>query len=335
MIGSGAEPPPHTLPRLGVYTALDSSPRGLSSDEARRRLAQFGANELPRARGRPIIFRFFQQFTDLFAVVLIVASAITFLAYLVQVPHDPGNLQLAVAILGVVLLNAVIGFFQEYSAEKTAEALQAMVPRATRVMRDGERVEIPAAELVPGDVVVLEAGDAVSCDSRLVEAHDLSVNNVALTGESDPVGRTTDPSHAEGELIESRNCVFMGTSVVNGTGKAVAFATGLRTEFATRSPSSRLTASWPSGSGARAGRGCSPATLPTRWRSRKPVRSRQTCSSPSPGRTRSTWSCRCCPSATSPSPGSWPGSTTRPTTGCSPTTGTSTSPCRRPTPCSH
>jgi P-type Ca2+ transporter type 2C len=227
---TGSEPI-HALPRLDVYKALGSSPRGLTNEEATARLARLGPNELPKAKGRPIIYRFFSQFTDLFAVVLIVASAVTFLAYVIQVPHDVGNLQLAIAILGVVVLNAIIGFFQEYSAEKTAEALQAMVPRACRVIRDGDRVEVPAAELVPGDVVVLEAGDAVSCDCRVVEAHDLSVNNVALTGESDPVGRTTDPSSSGTELLESRNCVFMGTSIVNGTGKAIAYATGLGTEF--------------------------------------------------------------------------------------------------------
>ena len=221
----------HALPRLDVYGAYDSSPRGLTNEEAAARLERTGPNELPKGHRRPLIYRFFEQFTDLFALVLVAASAITFLAYFVQSPHDVNNLELAIAILGVVFLNAVIGFFQEYSAEKTAEALQAMVPRVCRVIRGGQRVEVPAIELVPGDVVVLEAGDAVSCDCRLVEAYDLSVNNVALTGESDPVGRTTDPSLPDSDLIESRNCVFMGTSVVNGTGKAVAFATGLQTEF--------------------------------------------------------------------------------------------------------
>ncbi|MGO9875013.1 MAG: cation-translocating P-type ATPase [Acidimicrobiia bacterium] len=222
---------PIELSRLDVYAALDSSPRGLTNDEAAARLVRCGPNELPRAKHRPIIFRFFAQFTDLFAVVLIVASAITFLAYGIQTPHDPGNLELAIAILCVVLLNAVIGFFQEYSAERTAEALQAMVPRSSRVIRDGERVEVPARDLVPGDVVVLEAGDAISADARVVEAHELSVNNIALTGESDPVGRTDSEAAPGTELVEARNAVFMGTSVVNGTGKAVIFATGLGTEF--------------------------------------------------------------------------------------------------------
>ena len=220
-----------TLARLDVYPALDTSPRGLSQEEATARLAADGPNRLPKAKGRPLIYRFLQQFTDLFALLLIAASALTFLAYFAQSPHDIGNFQLAVAILCVVLLNAVIGFFQEYSAERTAEALQAMVPKVARVIRQGERIEIAAEELVVGDVVVLEPGDAISADCRVVEAHDLSVNNVALTGESDPAGRTQDPVSSDVELIEARNAAFMGTSVVNGTAKAVVVATGLNTEF--------------------------------------------------------------------------------------------------------
>jgi magnesium-transporting ATPase (P-type) len=147
------------------------------------------------------------QFTDLFAVVLLVASAITFLAYGLQQPRDVGTFRLAVAILGVVVLNASIGFAQEYSAERTAESLQAMVPHTCRVLRDGERRELPAREVVPGDVVVLDAGDAVPADCRLVEAHEVAVNNAALTGESDAVARTAEPV-APGPPLEARNCAL-------------------------------------------------------------------------------------------------------------------------------
>jgi P-type Ca2+ transporter type 2C len=216
-----------------VFAALGSAPRGLSSAEAVARLARHGANELPRAarrgwwrRWRP----FAAQFTDLFAVVLLAAAATTFLAFGLQRPRDIANLQLGVAILGVVVLNAAIGFAQEYAAERNAETLQAMVPHACRVLRDGERREVPARELVPGDVVVLEAGDAVSADCRLVQAHEVAVNNAALTGESEAVGRTSDPVTA-GPPLHARNCVFMGTEVVAGAGKAVVYATGVGTEF--------------------------------------------------------------------------------------------------------
>ncbi|HMA47102.1 MAG TPA: HAD-IC family P-type ATPase, partial [Frankiaceae bacterium] len=214
-----------------MYRDLDSSPRGLSDDEAAARLARCGPNELPRSRRRPVVLRFGAQFTDLFAVVLMVAAGITLLAYAVQSPREVGNLQLAVAILAVVVMNAVIGFVQEYSAERTVQALQAMVPGSARVLRDGERTEVPVPALVPGDVVVLEAGDAVSADCRLVEVHTLSVNNMALTGESEPVGRTGEAADPALHPLDARNCVFMGTTVAGGTGKGVVYATGSRTEF--------------------------------------------------------------------------------------------------------
>ncbi|MFJ9865709.1 cation-translocating P-type ATPase [Streptomyces sp. NPDC101165] len=219
-----------SLPVPDVFAVLDGSPRGLTSAEAAARQARYGPNDLP-AVGRVRLWpRLAAQFTDLFAVVLLVASAITFLAYALEQPRDPATLQLAFAILGVVLLNAGIGFAQEYSAERTAQSLQAMVPHACRVLRDGERQELPARDLAPGDVVVLEAGDAVPADCRLVEAQEVAVNNAALTGESDAVARVADPV-PQGPLLEARNCVFMGTDAVAGTGKAVVFATGAATEF--------------------------------------------------------------------------------------------------------
>ncbi|MCX4510663.1 cation-transporting P-type ATPase [Streptomyces sp. NBC_01619] len=229
-LGSGGGPAVQTLPTGGVFAALGTSPRGLTAAEVAARRDRFGPNELPWAGRRGLWRDLVGQFTDLFAVVLLVASAVTFLAYALQEPRDVGTLQLAVAILGVVLLNAAIGFAQEYSAERTAESLQAMVPHTCRVLRDGERQELPAPDLVPGDVVVLEAGDAVPADCRLVDAHEVSVNNAALTGESDAVGRTGEPV-ASSPVLEARNCVFMGTDVVAGSAKAAVFATGATTEF--------------------------------------------------------------------------------------------------------
>jgi P-type Ca2+ transporter type 2C len=214
-----------------VFGVLGSSPRGLASTEAADRLARHGANELPRPPQRPIWLRFLAQFTDLFAVVLLMAAAITFLAYLLQHPRDIGNVQLAIAILCVVVLNAVIGFLQEYSAERTAQALQAMVPNTCRVLRDGLRQEIVGAALVAGDLVLLEAGDAVPADCRLVEAHSFAVNNAALTGESAPVGRWAEPTGADVPTLDARNLVFMGTTVAAGSGKAVVVTTGAATQF--------------------------------------------------------------------------------------------------------
>ncbi|WP_322973882.1 cation-translocating P-type ATPase [Actinacidiphila oryziradicis] len=236
--GSGAAPavpcgagaPVQSLAPGEVFGALGGSPRGLSGQEARAGQVHHGPNELPAPKKKGLWRRFAAQFTDLFAVVLLIASGLTFLAYGLQHPRETGNLQLALAILAVVLINAVIGFAQEYSAERTAESLQAMVPHTCRVLRDGERQELPSRDLVPGDLVVLDAGDAVPADCRLVEAHGISVNNAALTGESAAVGRIADATSADTRL-EARNCVFMGTTVLTGTGKAVVFATGADTEF--------------------------------------------------------------------------------------------------------
>ena len=171
------------------------------------------------------------QLTNMFAVVLVVAAGLTFLIYFVSSPRDTANLELGFGILGVVILNALIGFTQEHSAERTAEALQAMVPHTARVLRAGQMTEIPAEDLVPGDVVVLDTGDAVSADCRVIEAHALSIEMAALTGESQPVGRTADPVDPGVARVDARNGVFMGTSVTTGTGKAVVVATGLSTEF--------------------------------------------------------------------------------------------------------
>ena len=214
-----------------VYGALRSSPVGLSPDEVAFRRAEAGPNSLPPAKPRSVLKELAAQFANMFAVVLMVASGLTFLIYVLSAPRVVANLELAIGILGVVLLNAMIGFVQEHAAERTAQALQAMVPALARVLRDGELTEIPAAELVPGDVVVLDAGDAVSADCRLVEVRELAVEMAALTGESRPSGRVAEAAGPDAEVAEARNCVFMGTSVVSGGGKAVVFATGLQTEF--------------------------------------------------------------------------------------------------------
>ena len=209
-----------------VFDALESSPQGLAAAGAASRLAALGPNELRSAKRPPVIRKVLEQFTNLFALVLLAASVITFGSYLIQSPRDTGNLELAVAILAVVLLNGAIGFFQEYSAEKTSEALQALVPHTARVRRDGALADIPARGVVRGDVFVLEAGDEICCDGRLVEAHGLTVDDVALTGESAPVHAAAEAVPAGTATMDAANLVFMGTSVVEGTATAVAFATG-------------------------------------------------------------------------------------------------------------
>ena len=216
-----------------VFERLQTSPRGLTEDEAFRRLKQYGRNTLPAKVGRPIIFRFFDQFKTLFAIMLEAAAVLCVIAAALSHGSDrQDQINVAIAIVGVVLLNATIGFFQEYRAEKATEALQKMVPANAKVVRDGEVTIVAVADLVPGDLVQLEEGDSISADARLIRQYEMSTINIALTGESDAVRKTHD-SIVDEQLasINMPNLVFMGTSVASGTGQAVVFATGLNTEF--------------------------------------------------------------------------------------------------------
>ena len=217
------------LSEQDALAALASSASGLSSEESRERLARYGPNRLPELRKRSPLSRFLSQFKDFFAILLEVAGLITFAAYLVQ--GNPTNLKVALAVFAVVLLNAVIGFWQEYRAERTAEALRRLLPAHARVLRDGAPEEVAAEALVPGDVVLFAEGDAVSADCRLLEAFDLATSDAALTGESDPVRRHAERMLEKVPRIQARNLVFAGTSVASGTGRGVAFATGTETEF--------------------------------------------------------------------------------------------------------
>ena len=228
---AGTPEPVTALDTKAALAALGSSRRGLSGAEAARRLQATGPNALPPAPHRSVLAELGSQLTNMFAVLLVIASALTMASYLLSSPRDPADLELAVAILGVVGLNALIGFAQEHSAERTAEALQALIPRTARVVRDGELTAVPAEELVPGDLVALEPGDAVSADCRLIEANALAIEMAALTGESQPVSRVTEAMAPGTGLLDARNCVYMGTAVVSGTGRALVVATGLSTEF--------------------------------------------------------------------------------------------------------
>ncbi len=220
-----------SLDVAAALEALASSRQGLDEKDATRRRATVGPNTLPLARKRSITVEIVGQLTNMFVVVLVVAAGLTFFTYLLTTPRNAANLELAFGILAVVVLNALIGFVQEHSAERTAAALQAMVPHTARVLRAGQLTEVPAEELVPGDVIVFDTGDAVSADCRIIEAHSLSIEMAALTGESQPVSRVADPVDAMVPPVEARNAVFMGTSVTTGTGKGLVYATGLATEF--------------------------------------------------------------------------------------------------------
>jgi Ca2+-transporting ATPase len=206
-----------------VATALGTDPsRGLSSEEAARRLAEHGPNEIAEKPTKPAWRMLLEQFANTMIVVLLVASAVTALI---------GEVKDTVVILIIVILNAAIGFVQEYRAEQAMAALKRMTAPTARALRDGAIQVLPARELVPGDVLILETGDVVPADARLLEAPNLRVNEAPLTGESVPVDKLTRPLAPEdGRLVaERRNMIFKGTSVVYGRATAVVTTTGMST----------------------------------------------------------------------------------------------------------
>jgi sodium/potassium-transporting ATPase subunit alpha len=215
------------LSRDDVFQTLVTSAQGLDEDEARRRFAEFGPNAIRAVRRRPLPLRFLGQFTHFLAVILWTAAGLSFLSEYLN-PGE-GMLALGLAVIGVIVINALFTFIQEYRAEKALEALKRLLPFLVRVRRGGKEQEVLAEEVVPGDVVLLAEGDKVPADIRLIEASGLRVNNASLTGESDPVSRRTDPF--PGDPIGSPNIAFAGTVVVSGSGTGVAYATGMLTEF--------------------------------------------------------------------------------------------------------
>jgi magnesium-transporting ATPase (P-type) len=215
--------PLYALQPEDVYGRLGSSPQGLSREEAKKRLQQYGPNEVKEVRGTPLILKFLSNFYHFFALLLWAAAILAFIG---------GLPELGYAIILVIIVNGVFSFYQEYKAEKATEALKRLLPAMQTVVRDGEDQRVIASELVPGDVILLAEGDAISADARLVESFELRTNNSTLTGEALPVPKTSDPIVEENvTTIEVPNYVFASTSVSTGTGRAVIIATGAKTEF--------------------------------------------------------------------------------------------------------
>ena len=213
------------LPDAEVYGALGSRPHGLTPLEAEERLRRHGPNAIRRIRGKPLPLRLLANFTHLMAILLWAGGLIGFAA---------GLPQLGIAIWTVVVINGIFSFWQEYKAERATEALRKLLPAFARVLREGQERRIPAEKLVPGDVLLLSAGDHISADARLVGDSELRVDQSTLTGESHPVRKTCDAVEGGGGFrAEVPNLVFAGTSVATGTGVAVVFATGMGTEFGT------------------------------------------------------------------------------------------------------
>jgi len=211
-------------PEEGVFELLDSSPKGLTAEEADKRLDESGRNILEKKRGTPLWRRFLYNFIHFFAAMLWIAAILSFGA--AKLP------ELGFAIIAVIVINGVFTFFQEYRAERAIESLQRILPRRARVVRGGKEQEIDAEELVPGDLVLFEAGNSVSADIRLIDAREMTVNNSALTGESEPQRRVYEALGVEKAVVSDlSNLVFAGTSVTAGSGRGVVYATGMDTEL--------------------------------------------------------------------------------------------------------
>ncbi len=213
----------HNYPVAEVFIKSGTGPRGLTAEEASSRHLQYGPNELREKKKKPAWLLFLSQFKDFMIIVLIAAAVISGIV---------GDLTDTVIILVIVMLNAVIGFVQEFRAEKAMEALKKMATLQAMVIRDGISLNLPSSELVPGDLVMLEAGNAVPADIRLTETHSFNVDESALTGESVPVDKR--PEALEGDDIplgDRLNMAYKGTLITNGRAQGVVTATGMNTEI--------------------------------------------------------------------------------------------------------
>jgi P-type E1-E2 ATPase len=212
----------HNLSAEHVGAHLETSLAGLDKSEAQERLAKHGPNRLPEAARRSAVARFLLHFHNVLIYVLIGSAAITaFLEHWV----DTG------VILAVVIANAVIGFVQEGKAEQVMDAIRHMLAPRANVIRNGTRISIAGEQLVPGDVVLLEAGDKVPADVRLTTAHGLSIQEAILTGESVPVEKNTHTAAADAALGDRTCMAFSGTLVTSGQAKGVVVAIGAHTEI--------------------------------------------------------------------------------------------------------
>lgn len=213
----------HTLSSDEALEKAGSRVEGLDETAVKERQAKYGKNILERKKKTSALFIFFRQFLDIMILVLIIAAVISAII---------GELSDTIVIVVIIVLNAIIGFIQEYRAEKAMEALQKMATPSTHVMRGGKKEKIESEELVPGDIVLLEAGNTVPADIRLIETEALRISEASLTGESNPVDKKTEALPEEklqpGDKI---NTAFKGTAITSGRGKGIVIGTGMKTEL--------------------------------------------------------------------------------------------------------
>lgn len=212
----------HQMDPGEVLKTLHTSDQGLSSDSASTLLKQFGLNQLVEKQKKTLVMMFLDQFKDFMILVLITAAIISGVI---------GELSDTIAIVVIVVLNAVIGFVQEFRAEKALAALKKMAAPTANVIREGILSNIPSEQIVPGDIILLEAGVVVPADLRLLESHQLKVEEAALTGESVPVEKEVTTLKEDVPIADRKNMVFKGTTASYGRGKGVVVATGMKTEL--------------------------------------------------------------------------------------------------------
>jgi len=212
----------HNLEASETITSLNSSASGLSQEEAQKRLEQFGPNELVEKEKISPWAIFLEQFKSVLIIILLIAVVLSAIL---------GEVADAIIIGIIVFFACGLGFIQEYRAERAMEALKRMAAPLASVLRDSKEAEIPARELVPGDIILLRTGDKVPADARLIEAVNLKTDEASLTGESVPIEKISDPIEGEVNVGDKRNTVFMGTAAVYGRAKAIVTATGMATEF--------------------------------------------------------------------------------------------------------
>ena len=212
----------HALTVDEVLNILKTKPQGLDEDEAERRLALYGPNELRREKGRSRLIIFLNQFKNVLILILLIATGLSIVI---------GEILDAALIITIVIVSAVLGAFQEYRAERALEALRKLTAPEATVIRSGVEKRVLAREIVPGDILVLMAGDRVPADARVFESHELKLDESSLTGESTTVTKIVDPLPEDVSLADRLNMVYAGTVVVYGKGKAVVVATGMNTEM--------------------------------------------------------------------------------------------------------
>jgi Ca2+-transporting ATPase len=218
----------HSLSVDEALRSLTSGKDGLSLEEARKRLAQSGPNELRKEKTVSWWRMLLEQFKNVLIIILLAAAAISLVINLVG---ENGSVWDPIIIVVVVLISVLLGFVQQFRAEKAMQALKQLIAPTSAVIRAGEESMQPSRELVPGDVLVLRAGDRIAADARLIEAASLKMDEAALTGESVAELKTLEPLSVDTPVADRRNMVFAGTAVAYGKGKAAVTATAMSTEF--------------------------------------------------------------------------------------------------------